>query len=428
MTCKQLHRARQDRDVFYEMMESILSADNLRAALDTVKRNKGKPGVDGMTVEALQPHLKRHWPTIRQKLLSGEYKPTLIKGVVIPKADGGQRQLGIPTVQDRVIQQAISQQLSPVFEPGFSEHSYGYRLGRSAHDAIRAVQNFVREGKTWCVDIDISAFFDHVNHDILMRRVSEKVTDKRVLKLIGRYLRAGMKQDGQVQRRQKGTPQGGPLSPLLANIYLDPLDKELERRGLSFSRYADDLMIYVTSERSAERVFNSVSNWIEKQLKLKVNRNKSGTGRPWTRKYLGFIIRENDAEPGIAPASLRRYKERVRELWRGNQSITSKELVKQWRHYLLGWWNYFGIAKGKQSKLSRWTRRHMRKCFWLRWHRKAGRLKQLRKQQVPDWLIGRVDFYAGAWRVASHPAMHKALHNKRLVKYGLLTPYDLAAV
>lgn len=254
------------------LMERILDTENLRTAVAAVKRNKGKPGVDGMTVQEIIPHLNKHWPQIKEKLLNGDYKPALIKGVMIPKADGGQRQLGIPTVQDRVIQQAISQQLNLKFDPVFSEHSYGYRPGKSAHDAIKAVQSFAKAGKTWCVDIDISAFFDHVNHDILMRRVSEKVKDKRVLKLIGRYLRAGRKQNGQVYKRLSGTPQGGPLSPLLANIYLDPLDKELEKRDLSFSRYADDLMIYASSERSAERIFNSVCKWIEKHLKLKVNR------------------------------------------------------------------------------------------------------------------------------------------------------------
>lgn len=415
------------------LMERILDVENLRTAVAAVKRNKGKPGVDCMTVQEIIPHLNKHWPQIKDKLLNGDYRPALVKGIVIPKADGGQRQLGIPTVQDRVIQQAISQQLSPEFDRGFSEHSYGFRPGRSAHDAIKAVQSFARAGKTWCVDIDISAFFDHVNHDILMRRVSEKVRDKRVLKLIGRYLRAGRKQNGQVYKRLNGTPQGGPLSPLLANIYLDPLDKELEKRNLSFSRYADDLMIYVNSERSAERVFNSVCNWIEKHLKLKVNRNKSGTGRPWKRKYLGFIIQEENGEIGIAPESLDRYKERIRELWRGNQSLTSKQLVKQWRRYLLGWWNYFRIANvqvksllWKLTSLSSWTRRHMRKCFWLRWHSKVGRLRQLRRQQVSAKVIQRVDFHAGAWRAARHPAMHMAMNNKRLVQYGLLTLKDLA--
>jgi group II intron reverse transcriptase/maturase len=415
------------------LMEQILDIENLRTAVAAVKRNKGKPGIDGMTVNEIIPHLNKHWPQLKEKLLNGSYRPAMVKGVMIPKADGGQRQLGIPNVQDRVIQQAIRQQLSLVFEPGFSIHSYGYRPGRSAQDAIKAVQSFAKAGKTWCVDIDISAFFDHVNHDILMRQVSEKVKDKRVLKLIGRYLRAGRKQDGQIHKRRQGTPQGGPLSPLLANIYLDPLDKELEQRGLSFSRYADDLMIYVSSKRSAERVFTNVCDWIEKHLKLKVNRDKSGTGRPWDRKYLGFIIQEENGEIGIAAASLNRYKERVRELWRGNQSLTSKELVKQWRRYLLGWWNYFGIADvqvksllWELNALSGWTRRHIRKCFWQRWHSKVGRLRKLRRQQVPPHVIRRVDFHAGAWRAASHPAMHMAMNNKRLRQYGLLTPNDLA--
>ena len=407
------------------LLERILEDSNLKMALEAVTRNRGAPGVDGMTVKGLTPHLAKHWTKLRQKLYAGDYKPALVKGVVIPKADGGHRQLGIPTVQDRFIQQAVSQQLSLVFEPGFSQYSYGYRPGRGAHQAIRAVQGFVKAGKTWCVDIDISAFFDHVNHDILMRRISEQVRDKRVLKLIGRYLRAGRKQDGQVHKRLTGTPQGGPLSPLLANIYLDPLDKELERRGLSFSRYADDLMIFVNSERSALRVFNSICEWIEKQLKLKVNRDKSGTGRPWERKYLGFTIRQDGSDIDIAPASLSRYKQRVRELWRPNQSQTSQGLVKQWRRYLLGWWNYFGIAKVTLRSLSAWTRRHMRKCFWLRWHSKAGRVNKLRRLGVTERQLRCVNYYAGAWRAARQPATHKAMSNQALRKYGLLTPNDL---
>ncbi|RMG67720.1 MAG: group II intron reverse transcriptase/maturase, partial [Bacteroidetes bacterium] len=230
-------------------MEQILSGENLRLAHQAVRRNKGAPGVDGIRVDDIAAHLRKHWPTIRSKLYDGSYQPALIKGVKIPKPSGGERLLGIPTVQDRIIQQAVQQQLSVLFEPTFSDHSYGFRQGRSAHDAIRAAQSYVQAGKDWVIDIDISAFFDHVNHDILMHRISRQVRDKRVLKLIGRYLRAGLLLDGEVHKRLQGTPQGGPLSPLLANIYLDPLDKELERRGLSFSRYADDLNIYVSSER-----------------------------------------------------------------------------------------------------------------------------------------------------------------------------------
>lgn len=406
-------------------MEQILSGDNLHRAHRAVIRNKGAPGVDGITVDAIADHLRQHWPLIRHKLYEVNYQPALLRGVKISKSNGGERLLGIPTVQDRIIQQAVQQQLSTLFEPTFSDYSYGYRPGRSAHDAMRAAQGYVQAGKGWVVDIDISAFFDHVNHDILMHRVSQHVRDKRVLKLIGRYLRAGMQLDGKVHKRQKGTPQGGPLSPLLANIYLDPLDKELERRGLSFCRYADDLNIYVSSERSAERVYESISQWIEKHLKLTINRDKSGTGRPWERKFLGFQVRE-DGEIGLAKSSLEAYKARVRQLWDAKKSLTSRQLIEGWRRYVQGWWNYFGITVDNLAGISSWTRRHMRKCFWQRWHCRRGRIKQLKKLGISSRQLKRVDFHAGAWRAARHPAMHTALNNKRLRQYCLVTPNDLA--
>jgi len=406
-------------------MEQILSGENLRLAHQAVRRNKGAPGVDGIRVDDIAAHLRKHWPTIRSKLYDGSYQPALIKGVKIPKPSGGERLLGIPTVQDRIIQQAVQQQLSVLFEPTFSDHSYGFRQGRSAHDAIRAAQSYVQAGKDWVIDIDISAFFDHVNHDILMHRISRQVRDKRVLKLIGRYLRAGLLLDGEVHKRLQGTPQGGPLSPLLANIYLDPLDKELERRGLSFSRYADDLNIYVSSERSADRVFESISRWIEKELKLHVNRDKSGTGRPWKRKFLGFKIKP-DGEIGIAPSSLKTYKAQVRELWNAQQNRSIREQIQAWIRYLRGWWNYFGIATAKLVPISAWTRRHIRKYFWQRWHNRRGRINKLKRLGVSPKLLRRVDFHAGAWRAARHPAMHTALNNRLLRQYHLVTPNDLA--
>lgn len=406
-------------------MEQVLSGENLRTAHRAVLRNKGAPGVDGIRVDDIADHLRQHWPTIREKLYDVSYRPALIKGIKIPKSSGGERLLGIPTVQDRIIQQAIQQQLSVLFEPTFSDHSYGFRPGRSAHDAIRAAQGYVQEGKDWVIDIDISAFFDHVNHDILMHRVSRQVRDKRVLKLIGRYLRAGLLLEGKVHKRTKGTPQGGPLSPLLANIYLDPLDKELERRGLSFSRYADDVNIYVSSERSAERVFESISQWIEKELKLQVNRDKSGTGRPWNRKFLGFRIKE-EGDITIAPSSLKTYKGRVRELWDVRQSRTNREQINAWNRYLRGWWNYFGIASNTLKSISSWTRRHMRKYFWQRWHNRQGRINKLKLLGVRPRLLKRVDFHAGAWRAARHTAMHTALNNRVLRQYQLISPNDLA--
>lgn len=273
-----------------EVMERVLSRDNLQQAYKRVKANKGSAGIDGMKVEDFAAHARKHWPAIAEKYKSATYQPGAIRGMAIPKLQGGERILGIPNVQDRVIQQAVSQVLSPIFEAEFSDHSYGYRPQRSAHDGVRAASRYVKEGKTWVVDIDISAFFDEVNHDLLMAKISRKVRDKRVLKRIGNYLRAPMEKDGQSNKRSQGTPQGGPLSPLLANIYLDDLDKELESRGLSFCRYADDLAIFVSSERSGLRILASLTEWIAKHLKLRVNPNKSGVGRPWHGKFLGFRI------------------------------------------------------------------------------------------------------------------------------------------
>jgi RNA-directed DNA polymerase len=268
-------------------LEDVLSEDNLRKAFEAVKRNKGGAGIDGRGIDATQQHLRQHWHQIEAKLRSGSYSPSPVKGIQIPKASGGQRLLGIPTVQDRLIQQAIQQQLSRQVDRSFSEHSYGFRPNRSAHNAVKAAQQYVQEGKSWVIDIDLKAFFDNVNHDKLIYLVREQVKDKGLLRLVRKILSAGITIDGMWQATRSGTPQGSPLSPLLANIYLDPLDRELEKRGLSFCRYADDINIYVVSERSAQRVYASIVKWIEKHLKLSVNTDKSGTGRPWERQFLG---------------------------------------------------------------------------------------------------------------------------------------------
>ncbi len=285
------------------LMEVILTEENLQAAHRQVKANGGAPGMDGMGVKALAEHLDRHGDRIKAKLLEGRYQPSPVRGVEIPKPQGGVRVLGIPTVQDRWLQQAIQQVLTPMFEPLFSDSSHGFRPGRRAHDAVQAAHGYVLDGKTWMVDIDLKAFFDHVNHDRLLYQLREQLGDPRVLSLIGRYLRAGMLHHGEVEVRLDGTPQGGPLSPLLANLYLTPLDRELERRGLAFCRYADDITVFVGSARSAERVLNSLVAWIEEHLKLPVNREKSGWGRPWERQMLGFRLLE-DGRIGIAPKSI----------------------------------------------------------------------------------------------------------------------------
>jgi RNA-directed DNA polymerase len=409
------------------LMEEILSRENVIRAFRAVKRNDGAPGVDGITTRALAAHLRQHWPTIRDKLCAGSYEVALVLGVQIPKANGGVRQLGIPTVQDRLIQQAVQQVLSRMLEPTFSDSSFGYRPGRSAHDAVRRAQQYVLEGKRWVVDIDISAFFDEVNHDILMTGVGRHVRDKRVLKLIGRYLRAGLKQDGRVHKRSQGTPQGGPLSPLLANLYLDALDKELEQRQLSFVRYADDVAIYVSSERSAERVLASITQWIERHLRLRVNREKSGAGPTGQRKLLGFLI-QPDGRVEIAPESERGYRDNVREVWSVRNGRSGPDTVKTWQVYLRGWWHYFAMAQSRWSDLSAWTRRHMRKWFWQRWHNRAGRLNRLRSLELTPHQLSRVNCHLAAWPAARQPGMHQALSNRRLRRWGLLTPDDLATV
>ena len=362
-----------------ELMEQVVTQENATAAWLAVKRNAGAPGIDGMTTGQLRDHVRAHWETIRAKLLAGTYVPSPVRRVEIPKPNGGVRLLGIPTVLDRWIQQMLLQVLQAIFDPTFSAQSFGFRPGKSAHDAVRAAQNYLQAGKDWVVDMDITKFFDRVNHDILMNRIGQTIRDKRVLRLIGKYLRAGVMVEGVVQSSEEGTPQGGPLSPLLANIYLDALDRELEERGLACSRYADDCNIYVSSQRAAERVLASLTDWIKKHLRLEVNASKSGTGRPWERKFLGFRINPQ-GQIEAAPQSVERFKMKVRELWRSCQSQTSEELRGTWRAYVRGWWGYYQLAeaRGPIYELEGWVRRHIRKCFWLRWHGVAGRLRRLR--------------------------------------------------
>lgn len=408
-----------------DMMETVLNRDNLQEAYKRVKANKGSAGVDGMKVEDFAEHARKHWAVIAEKLKSATYQPGAILGIAIPKPQGGERVLGIPNVQDRVIQQAVSQVLSPIFEAEFSDHSYGYRPQRSAHDAVRAASRYVMEGKTWVVDIDISAFFDEVNHDILMAKIGRKVRDKRVLKLIGSYLRAPMERDGQKIKRSQGTPQGGPLSPLLANIYLDDLDKELESRNLSFCRYADDLAIFVSSERSGQRILASLTEWIAKHLKLRVNPKKSGTGRPWNGKFLGFKI-NSDGQIKLAEASLEKLKNQVRSYWNNQTRQSLEERVKEWQQYIRGWYAYFGVCiKYPTTRATEgWIRRHMRKYFWQRWHNKRGRVNALNRLKALAWQVRKTDYSAGAWRAARYPVMHYTLSNERLKRWGLWVPSD----
>jgi len=413
--------------MYETLMEAVVEEENCKLAVQAVKRNRGAAGIDRMTTEQLEPHLQANWWILKEKLVKGTYVPTPVRRVEIPKPSGGKRMLGIPTVQDRYIQQLLLQVLTPIFDPQFSEHSYGFRPGRSAQDAVRAAQQYAQGGKEWVVDIDITKFFDHVNHDILMGRIAQVIRDKRVLHLIGKYLRRGAMVEGLVQASEEGTPQGGPLSPLLANIYLDALDQELDRRKHCYCRYADDCNIYVGSQAAAERTLASVQEWIEKHLRLKVNAAKSGTGRVWERKFLGFRL-DRQKRIGIAPESLERFKAKVREKWDGRRSGTSKQLRDDWNGYLRGWWGYFQLAEARKPilELEGWIRRHIRKCFWLRWHGREGRQRNLRGLGVRGIALGVASSRRGAWRVAAQPELHQALRNSTLQRHGFLFPSNLA--
>jgi RNA-directed DNA polymerase len=409
------------------LMEAALKPTNWEAALSAVERNDGAPGPDGMRAKKLRAHLIIYGEVIKQRLLEGSYKPGASKRQDIPKPSGGTRPLSIPNVQDRFVQQLLLGVLTPIFEPRFSESSFGFRPRRSAHAAVKVAQSYAREGRTHIVDMDITKFFDRVNHDILMSKIGAVVGDKAVMKLIGNYLRAGIVMPNGIEVRSKeGTPQGGPLSPLLANIYLDTLDKELEKRGLPFVRYADDCNIYVKSEAAAHRVMRSLKGWIMRHLRLEVSESKSGVGRPWERKFLGFIM-TSALLISIAPASLERFKDKVRELWSARQPWTSEQRREQWKSYLQGWWGYYRLCEWRRDiyRQERWIRRHIRCYFWQRWHKSDGREKALRRLGLPAEraTVGRSS--RGAWRMAASPAMQEALNNRRLKRNQLWMPSDL---
>jgi RNA-directed DNA polymerase len=412
----------------HSQLELMLLRPNMQRAWKAVKANDGAAGVDGKTIAQTREQLKRHWPQTAAQLRRGRYRPAAVREVLIPKADGRQRTLGIPTVQDRLIQQAMLQVLDEEFDPAMSAHSYGFRRGRSAHDALRAASGHVAAGKGWVVDIDLKDFFNQIDHDILMREVSRKVWDKRVLKLIGGYLRAPMQSaDGTRQGRVKGVPQGGPLSPLLSNIYLDMLDKELERRGVAFVRYADDVAIFAGSPRAAQRIYEGVVKWLSAELKLQVNADKSGVGPSDEGGLLGYRI-ESDGELSVAPKALEKMKQRVRQLWDGRQSVTLAQLRQQWREYIVGWWNYFALAEPSRSLrgIGGWIRRHMRKYFWLRWHNRQGRRNALERLGVTGRSLGVAGSRRGAWRMARHAVLQQALKTVRLHRWGLSIPWEPA--
>jgi RNA-directed DNA polymerase len=369
------------------LMELIVSRENMTLAYARVVGNKGAAGIDKMSVADLKPFLVEHWPRVREDLLTGRYMPQAVRGVDIPKPGGGVRLLGIPTAVDRLIQQAMHQVLMPLFDPGFSDNSYGFRPGRSAHDAVRAAKAHVASGKRFVVDMDLEKFFDRVNHDVLMARVARKVADKRVLRLIRRYLQAGLMMGGVETVRTEGTPQGGPLSPLLSNILLDDLDKELERRGHMFCRYADDCNIYVASKRAGERVLASVTSFLSKRLRLTVNGAKSAVDRPWKRSFLGFsMTAHKEPRLRVAPKSVARFKGKLKDMLRRGRGRNLKRTVDDLAPVLRGWIGYFRLAaaKGTFEELDGWMRRKLRCVLWRQWKRPATRKARLMQRGLTE--------------------------------------------
>ena len=404
------------------LMEKVCERENLVRAWQRVRGNKGAPGVDGMTIDDAKSYLREHWPDIRSQLLAGAYRPQPVKRVEIPKPDGGVRKLGVPSVVDRLIQQALLQVLQKRWDPTFSEHSYGFRPGRSAHQAVAQAQRYVAEGYSVVVDLDLEKFFDRVNHDGLMARVAARIADKRVLKLIRAFLNAGVMEDGLVRPVDEGTPQGGPLSPLLSNLVLDDLDKELARRRLRFCRYADDCNIYVRSRRAGERVMASVSKFLTLRLKLKVNETKSAVARPEERKFLGFSISNDGSERRIAPKALDKFKARIRDMTCRTRGKSLPQVVDELKPYLIGWRSYFDFCQTPRvlTNLEAWTRRRLRMYLWRQWQNGHNRFKELRRRGVPKFLAAvAAGSPTGFWRMSGHPAVQMALRNHAFDALGL---------
>jgi RNA-directed DNA polymerase len=403
--------------------EAVLSRENMQTALKRVESNKGAAGIDGMKVTDLRGYLKAHWLEVREVLESGKYQPSPVRRVEIPKPDGGVRQLGIPTVLDRLIQQAIAQELTPMFEEVFSPHSYGFRPGRSAHQAVQKSQEYIREGYDWVVDIDLEKFFDRVNHDMLMARVARVVKDKRVLKLIRTYLESGVMVNGVVMDTEEGTPQGGPLSPLLSNIMLNDLDRELEGRGHKFVRYADDCNIYVKTERAGERVLKSVKQYLEKKLKLKVNPKKSKVERATRVKFLGFSFwkRKGEVFIRLAKHTKERFAEKIRHLTKRTRSGKMEDIVSEVNRYTRGWIGYFRLATTPSvyQGLDEWIRRRLRQMQWKRWKRGTTRYRELVRLGVPRERAALGAVGTSPWRMSHSPIIHEALNNAYWQSTGL---------
>lgn len=408
------------------LMEEIVSRENLKKALERVQTNKGSPGIDGMRVKELPGYLRRHWPKLRSQLLAGRYRPQPVLRKEIAKPDGGgMRRLGIPTVLDRFIQQAIHQVLQEQWDGSFSPHSYGFRKNRNAHQAVAAAQRYIREGYGWVVDLDVDKFFDRVNHDRLMSRVAERVQDKRVLKLIRAFLTAGVMDAGLVSPTTEGTPQGGPLSPLLSNLVLDELDQELEKRGLRFCRYADDCNIYVGSERAGQRVMKSISRFITKKLRLKVNEQKSAVDRPQRRKFLGFRLTNGETSKRcIAPQSQKRFRARVRRLTSRATGRSVEDVVERLNRYLVGWRGYYQFCQTPSvlRHLDSWVRRRIRQMVWVQWKTGKQRYRQLRRLKVSATLAGStIATVHGPWRISHSPALDTALSTAYFQSLGLFS-------
>lgn len=406
------------------VMEEVCEVRNLKQALRRVKRNGGSPGIDGRTVAELPRYLIGHWNEVRESLLNGTYRPQPVKRVEIAKPNGGTRSLGIPTVVDRFVQQAMLQVLQRVWEPTFSDHSHGFRPGRSAHHAVAEAQQYIAEGRRWVVDVDLEKFFDRVNHDRLMSRVAERVSDKRALRLIRGMLESGVMIGGMISPTEEGTPQGGPLSPLLSNIVLDELDRELERRGHRFVRYADDCNVYVRSERAGKRVMESLRRFISGKLRLRINDTKSAVAQPWKRKFLGFSFTSR-REPArrIAPESLIRFKNRIRELTRPTRGRSFREVVAELNTYLSGWIGYFGFAQTKSviRDLNGWIRRRLRSLIWRQWKTWKRRSEQLRRLGLDEEMACKVaGTRRGPWYTANTHPLKATLTDAYFTRFGLI--------
>lgn len=408
-----------------QLMEKIVSRGNMMAAYTRVMRNKGAPGVDDMPVTALKGYLQEEWPRIREELLAGRYRPQPVRKVEIPKPGGGTRMLGIPTVLDRLIQQAVHQVLSPLFDPGFSESSYGFRPGRSAHQAVKAAQRHVEDGLRWVVDIDLEKFFDRVHHDTLMSLVKRKVADREVLSLIDRYLKAGILEGGLASPRVEGTPQGGPLSPLLSNILLDELDKELERRGHRFCRYADDCNIYVATRRSGERVMASISQYLSERLRLTVNPSKSAVERPWKRSFLSYSMTwHRKPRLTVARKAVDRLKANLKTIFRRGKGKRLQTTIEETTPKVRGWLNYFRHAevKGIFEELDGWLRRKLRRILWKQWKRPYTRARNLMRRGLTEATAWRSATNGrGPWWNAGAAHMHKAFPKSYFDQLGLVS-------